>query len=297
MKKIGFWLYYPVLKFLSILPIGFLYIISDVLYWFIYKIFKYRRKVVYYNLKLSFPTLGEKEIFIISENFYRHLCDLIVESVKAFSITKKEILSKVSLPTDFVEKDFGANRSVLLLLGHFGNWEWAGMASSAITPFKIHIVYHTLSNEYFDLLMQKTRSKFGAILSPMEQTIRTLIKHKDQAVATCLVADQNPVPETAYWADFLGRKTAFFKGPAKIAQKLNMPLYYVSVTKSKRGFYELNPMLLVKNPNEYSEEEIMDKYIQKLEEDIEKTPHLWLWSHRRWKHSFEKHEAKIKTQD
>jgi Kdo2-lipid IVA lauroyltransferase/acyltransferase len=287
MKTIYFWLYYPILKILSLLPMKILYLFSDFLYLIVYQLFKYRKKVTYYNLKRSFPTASEQEIFRIQKAFYHHLCDLIVENVKMFSISKQELSQRMDFPVDFIEKDFGTNRSIILLLGHVGNWEWAGMASSFKASFKTHIVYHSLSNENFDLLMQKTRSKFGAILSPMQETLKTILKNKQEAVATCLVADQNPVAETAYWGDFLNRKTAFFRGPAKIAQKLDLPIYYVQVKKIKRGYYKLNPSLLIESPKQHTEEQILDKYIQKLETDIIENPAHWLWSHRRWKHKYE----------
>ncbi len=263
-----------------------LYLLADALYVVLYHIVSYRKKVVYYNLKLSFPEASENVITEIQKDFYSHLADLIVESVKSFSISKKEILGRIDFPTDFVFKDFGEQRSVLLLLGHCGNWEWAGLGSSAITPFKMHIVYHQLSNQKFDALMHATRSRFGAELSRMEETLRSMVRLKNIPTATCLVADQNPTPETAYWIDFLHRKTAFFKGPFKLAQKFDLPCYYVSNVKVSRGHYQLKPILISSKTHKMTEQELAKVYVELLEKDIKENPAHWLWSHRRWKHKY-----------
>jgi Kdo2-lipid IVA lauroyltransferase/acyltransferase len=269
-----------------------LYWISNALYFLLFYIIGYRKKVVYFNLKLSFPEKSEYELTIIQKEFFRHLADLIVESVKSFSISKEEILSRVKLPTDFISNDFGEDRSIILLLGHMGNWEWAGLGASAITPFRMHIVYHQLSNPEFDSLMYNTRSKFGAELSKMEDTLRSMIRLKDRPTATCLVADQNPSPENAYWIDFLNRKTAFFRGPFKLAYKFKQPCYYVGIEKTKRGQYQLKPILISSKDREMTEDELMEAYVRSLEIDIKENPAYWLWSHRRWKH---KHEDYIKA--
>jgi Kdo2-lipid IVA lauroyltransferase/acyltransferase len=272
---------------MSLLPMSVLYAVASFIKFLLLKVFKYRKKVVYYNLKLSFPTYSEQEIYLILNEFYTHLSELIVESIKSFSISTKELISRVDFPTDFVIREFGEDKSSIALLGHIGNWEWAGMAYSAKVNSMAHIVYHKLSDPQFDNLMKKTRSKNGAQLSSMEETLRTFVKNRNQIICTCLVADQNPNPEGAYWTDFLERKTAFFRGPAKLAQKFNMPVYYAEIVKPKKGYYKLTLELLIKDPKVATEDEIIETYVKRLEKDIKSNPSLWLWSHRRWKHKYE----------
>ena len=160
------------------------------------------------------------------------------------------------------------------------------MSASVQTYHDMHIVYHQLSHKQFDDLYKKTRSKFGAHLSEMKQVARNLVKLRKEKIATALVADQNPAPESAIWVDFLSRKTAFFPGPDKIASKFKQPAYYVHVTKPKRGHYQLLPILI---PDDT--ENLIQEYASRLEKDIIEAPEYWLWSHRRWKHKFEDYNS------
>lgn len=269
-----------------------LYLLSDFLYVIIYCVFGYRKKIVYHNLKLSFPEKSEREIFSIRKQYYHYLADLIVETVKCFSISKKEILKRLDFPKDFTRKNNLEGKSFILLLGHMGNWEWAGLTYSAYGEYKMHIVYHQLSNKKFDELMYKMRSKFGAHLSKMEDTLRGMLALKNQATVTCLVADQNPSPKNAYWTNFLNRKTAFFKGPFKLAQKFNQPIIYINIKRVSRGKYLAEPTLVSYDSKSASEDEILEKFVRLLEKNIQDTPPYWLWSHRRWKHKYEDYHEK-----
>ena len=286
MKKIAFYLYYPLLKLLSLMPLSVFYVFSDGIYVLLYHIVGYRKKVVYHNLKLSFPEKSEHEITLIQKEFYTHLADLFVEIIKSFSISREEITERLDV-SNYIYEEFGENIPAISLLGHTGNWEWAGLGGCVIQPFKLHIVYHQLSNPEFDKLMYKTRSRFGAELSKMEDTLRSMIRLRNVPHTTCLVADQNPPPENAYWIDFLNRKTAFFRGPFKLAHKFKQPCYYLGMEKVKRGYYKMKPVLITSKDREMTEDELMEAYVRALENDIKANPAYWLWSHRRWKHKYE----------
>src|SRR5436190_16385824 len=84
-------LYYIVLKPLSFLPLKFLYVLSDFLYLVLYKTFSYRKEVVRTNLMNSFPEKSIIDIRNIEQKFYCHFCDLIIESIKLFTISEKEL--------------------------------------------------------------------------------------------------------------------------------------------------------------------------------------------------------------
>ena len=278
---------------ISLLPFPLLYLLADFLFFMLYHVTGYRKRVVYYNLKLSFPDKQEYEIFKIRKQFYKHLSDLMLETIKGFTISKKQLLKRVIIESEPMRQAAEENRSILLLLGHYGNWEWGGQCASIAQRHQMHIVYHELSNGSFDKLFYRMRGRFGAHLSKMEEVFRRLIQLRSELIATCLVADQNPDPTTAYWGEFLNRKTAFFKGPAKIGRKLNNPIFYASMQKVKRGYYTLVPTLISYNPQEETEEVILDEYIRRLEEDINHKPEFWLWSHRRWKHKYEDHHEEV----
>jgi KDO2-lipid IV(A) lauroyltransferase len=73
-------------------------------------------------------------------------------------------------------------------------------------------------------------------------------------------------------------------GPEKIAKKFNMPLYYLASRKVGRGFYEATTVPLCLDPSSMTEGEITRLIAEHTEREILQQPHIWLWSHRRWKH-------------
>jgi KDO2-lipid IV(A) lauroyltransferase len=177
-----------------------------------------------------------------------------------------------------------ANQNVVLVMGHLGNWEWGGNSFSLETQQQLYVIYHPLSNKYFDGLMYRMRSRFGTRLIAMKDTFREMVIHRKELNATAFIADQSPRPETAYWTTFLHQDTPVFWGTEKVAKKLQYPVVYIKIVKLKRGHYELSAEMLVEHPAAAGEGEILERFTRKLEQDIMDQPEAWLWSHRRWKH-------------
>lgn len=277
----------PFIYLLSVLPFKLLYLKSDYLFFWLYHIIGYRKKVVRENLKKSFPQKSEKERKQIEIAFYHHLCDLILESLKAYTISEKELRKRCRIINpEIMEQYASKGQSICIAMGHYGNWEWAGQRVSMDTKFKLLVLYRKIKNEYFDRFMQRLRSRFGAMPVEMRETIRVLLEYqkKAQVTATVFIADQTPPPENAFWLNFLNQNTPVFKGTEKIATKYNMPVLFGQVNKVKRGFYEIELSVLCENPSKLSEMELTQLHTKKLEEYIYKKPEYWLWSHRRWKH-------------
>ena len=271
---------------ISYLPMWVLYIISDILYLFAYKILGYRKKVVQNNLKNSFPEKTERELNIIRQKFYRHFFDLILESIKAVSITGSSLKKKVVFNNiEVFNKYAKQNQSVVLAVSHYGNWEWGILGISLNAQQKMMGVYKKLSSDFFNYFMNKTRGKFGAELIEMNQIFRYLIKTKKECQIIGLLADQSPIKnESNYWTHFLNQETSVYLGPEKIAKKFNYPILFCSMKKVKRGHYEVFIEELCTNPEKTREGEITSLYLRKMETVINENPEYWLWTHRRWKH-------------
>jgi Kdo2-lipid IVA lauroyltransferase/acyltransferase len=285
MSTIGFYLCLPFLYLISILPFPVFYLFSDFIYFILYKVVGYRKKVVYSNLKNSFPNKSEKELKEIESKFYKYLCDLFLETLKTLTISKNEAIKRCYLNDNskkIFDELYAQKKSCILVMGHFGNWEWAGNTFSIINQQQLYVIYHPLSNIHFDKLMYNMRTRFGTKLYAMKDTMREMIRNKSEINATAFIADQTPSPENAYWTTFLNQDTPVFWGTEKIAQKLNYPIVYVTV--NKRGYYEINSEYLVNEPKLTQEGEISELHTRKLEQDILAQPEIWLWSHRRWKH-------------
>jgi Kdo2-lipid IVA lauroyltransferase/acyltransferase len=281
-------LYYlalPFIYFISLLPFRALYAISDFMYFMVFHVFGYRRKVVEQNLRNSFPEKSEEEIIQLSKKYFRYMCDLILESLKKLTINQKEALEHCSfVNTDIFKKLYAENRSCILMMGHYGNWEWAGSTFSLSNEHQLYVVYKPLSNGRFESLMCKTRTMFGTKLIKMENTLRDMISNKNNCAAYAFIADQTPSPQHAYWTPFLNQDTPLFTGAEKIARKLNFPLVFVNIVRVKRGYYKIDAEMLCEEPKNTKDNEITEAYIRRLEKEIIKMPEIWLWSHRRWKH-------------
>lgn len=279
-----YYLALPFIYLISILPFRLLYFVSDFLYLIIFHIFGYRRNVVEENLRNSFPEKSNKEIVQISKKYFHYLCDLILETLKKINLSKKGTLEHFKFHnTELLDKLYSENKSVILLMGHYGNWELAGSAFSLSCKHPLYVVYKPLSNRYFENLMVKSRTMFGTRLIKMENTLKDILANKNNCSAYAFIADQTPSNQNAYWTNFLNQDTAMFTGAEKLAKKLNFPVVFINIVKVKRGHYEIFAELLSENPKTTNENEIIESFVRRLEKEIIKMPETWLWSHRRWK--------------
>lgn len=287
MKKIGFYLVLPFIYGISLLPFPVFYLLSDLMFFILYYITGYRKKVVYQNLKNSFPGKSHNELKKIERRFFRYLCDLTLETFKTLTISPAAAKKRCYFNDNTVavfKKLNDDKQSCIIVMGHFGNWEWAGNSFSLINPQQLYVIYHPLSNPYFDRLIYNMRTRFGTRLYAMKDTMREMIRNRHEVNATAFIADQTPAPEGAYWTTFLNQDTPVFWGTEKIAQKLNYPIIYVTVNRVRRGYYDVSADVLVQEPKNTREGEITELHTRRLEQDIMKQPEIWLWSHRRWKH-------------
>jgi len=277
----------PFLYIIALLPFPIFYLLSDCIYFFIYRIIGYRKKVVYENLKNAFPNKTHTKLKLIEKQFYHYLCDLFLETLKTLTISKKEALKHCSFnkKTQTILNNFAAQQqSYILVTGHYGNWEWAGNSFSLLFKQQLYVIYHPLSNKQFNQFMYNLRSRFGTKLYAMKDTIREMLKNKNELNTTAFIADQTPSPESAYWTSFMNQNTPIFWGTEKIARKFNYPVVYITVKRIKRGYYEIDADVLTIDSKNTAEGEISELHTRKLEKDIIAQPETWLWSHRRWKH-------------
>lgn len=283
----GYYLALPFIYLISLLPFPLFYLVSDFFFLMLYYVLGYRKKVVYQNLKNSFPEKPHQELKKIEKQFYRYLCDLFLETFKTLTISKEEAVKRCFFAKETVDlfaRLNGQKQSCIIVMGHYGNWEWAGNTFSLVCPQQLYVIYHPLTSKNFNKLMHNMRTRFGTKLYAMKDTMREMIKNRNEINATAFIADQTPPPESAYWTTFLNQDTPVFFGTEKIAQKLNYPVVYVTVNRKKRGYYEVNAEMLVTDPKNTKEGEISELHTKKLEKDIRQQPEIWLWSHRRWKH-------------
>ena len=286
MAAIGYYLALPFLYGISLLPFPLLYVASEILNFWVFTVIGYRRDVILTNLRYSFPEKSEKEIRVIAREFRRWFCDLVVETLKTLTASPEAIRKRVSIEGFDVLREYARKgQSVILVLGHHGNWELAGARYSLEKDIpQLYVIYHPLENERFDALVKHMRTRHGTKLYTMQETSRAMLRDRHLLTATAFIADQTPAPERAHWMEFMHQDTPVFLGTETLARKLGHPVIYISVDRKKRGYYNMKAELLVADPVLTSQGEITERHTRRLEEDIRKKPETWLWTHRRWKH-------------
>ncbi|MDR1090293.1 MAG: lysophospholipid acyltransferase family protein [Prevotella sp.] len=292
MNKILYYIIYSYTYLHALLPLRLLYVLSDILYFWVYIVAGYRLKVVRENLSGSFPEKPEKELRLIERKFYHHFCDYFVETIKLLHISDEEMSRRMKFENmEQVNELMKDGNSVLMFLGHYCNWEWV---TSINLNFKdeenivLSQIYKPLKNKAFDDLFLKIRSRFGSLGIPRYETLRTIVKLRRDKKQTMIgfMADQLPsINNIHYWTDFLNQDSAVFTGVERIAKKTGFAVTYLDVQKESRGYYKATIKLISNNPAEEPGFKITETYIRAMEKTILREPAYWLWTHKRWKRS------------
>jgi KDO2-lipid IV(A) lauroyltransferase len=271
---------------ISLLPFSVLYLFSDLLYVVLYHFVSYRKEVVIRNIRKSFPHLSHKEHIGIMKKFYVHLCDVIVETFKSFTISEFEIRRRMVLQNpELLNSYYSKGKSLILAGGHYNNWEWIATGIDQQIEHHSIAIYKTLSNKFFDEKMRSTRGKFGLEMISTKRVAEVFEAKKNELTATIFAIDQSPSnPKKAHWITFLNQDTACLYGTEKYAKEMNFPVLYGVVTKVKRGYYTLRFEVVTDMPQETPPGWITETTNKLLEKDIIATPEFWLWTHKRWKH-------------
>lgn len=290
MKNLTYYLSFALWFIISLLPLWVFYRLSDGLYYLVYHMVRYRRRVVYANLRSSFPEKSEAEIERIAKDFYSFFCDYIVETLKFFSMGEKNIRKRMKFEgLGQVKEDFANGRSVSVYLGHYCNWEW-------ISSLGLHLdeqcgqIYHPLENATLDRLFLYMRGRFKAQSIKMDDTFLTILKWKKEGRKNIVgyIADQVPgYNNIHYWADFLHHDTPVFTGAERISKIMDTAVYYIDVERPRRGYYVARFIKIADSLNEHPVFFATEQYFRLLEKNIQRAPQYWLWSHKRWKRTRE----------
>ncbi|MDF2432055.1 MAG: Kdo2-lipid lauroyltransferase/acyltransferase [Mucilaginibacter sp.] len=273
------------LYLVSLLPFWALYIISDILFFFIYHIFGYRKNVVRENLRNSFPEKTAAELKIIEIEYFKYMADLMMETIKTITISAQEIERRMfTTNPELAEHYFNQGKSIISPTSHYGNWEMAALSFGLLTDKRRLVVYKPQSNIVFNDFFNRTRSRFGTVMISMKQTMRKMVEYKNELTFIVLASDQTPARnEISYFTTFLNQPTAVFLGAEKLAKLNDSVVIYYRIDYIKRGYYSATLVPLFEDPKLTAPYEITNTHVQYLESMIREKPAYWLWSHRRWK--------------
>ncbi len=269
----------------GVIPFFLLYLFSDFIAFLMFRVFRYRYRVIEENLRKSDLKLDDLERKQLMKEIYRNLTDVLIEGLKAFTMTTHSVLRRYRvLNPDILEPYYNKGQSVMGVMAHFNNWEWGTLSAARQLQHLIVGLYLPLNNKLIDRFVRWIRARSGTTLASIFETSKTFEKYRDKNAIFILVADQSPSnKKKSYWLNFFGRETAFLHGPERHARFNHLPVFFIEVKRVRRGFYEVEFSLLADHPETLDEGALTALYARRLEDQIRENPQAWLWSHRRWK--------------
>ncbi|MBW6460185.1 MAG: lysophospholipid acyltransferase family protein [Bacteroidales bacterium] len=277
--------FYLFVLMMGLMPFRVIYALSDGLGFFLNRIFAYRKGVIIDNITTAFADMPLKERKDLIKKVYRNLADIFLEGIKAFTMSQAQVNKRHRIiNAEILDPYLEAGKSVIIVTGHYGNWEWGAFSAPLQTNFNVVGFYKPIRNKWINGFAKKSREKYGTVLATIYETTKTFERHRDRPAIYLMVADQSPrSAEKAIWVDFLDRETAFLHGPEKHSRLNDHPVIYVNIRRIRRGYYTLRLQLLADDPAGMPEGEITRRFAGMLESIIREEPANWLWSHKRWK--------------
>ncbi len=284
MQLLTYLIFYPLIKIISLQPFCVVYRISDFVNFLLYSVFKYRLKTVRRNLKLVFQDKTDIELRKIEKGFYKHFSDITIESIKAYGMSKNQMMKRYTYENiDLLRKIQKKKKNIILLLGHYSNFEWL-LSIGYHTKGNNYAIYTPMTNKYFDRLFKKIRKKHKCFLVSrykIKEFMSSL--DNDKSYMFGFAADQSPRKVgKSYINKFFGHKVPIFTGAERFARDYNLSVVFADVTRVKRGYYKTKFIEI--NDNKDSSYSITDQFIKLLEKQVYRDPNQYFWSHNRFKH-------------
>jgi KDO2-lipid IV(A) lauroyltransferase len=272
-------------RLLARLPLATLYGLASFFGWLTFRFFPYREHVVRENLSKAFPDFDEPQLREVMRRYYLGFAQMLMEIIKSVRMPADELRRRVRiLNLEAPRALLAQGQSVLLVAAHQCNWEWMLLALSIELGYPLDAAYKPLVNEWAEREMKKLRSRFGSRLVPAKELLPDILKRRGVVRAVAMVADQEPTTsEHKYWTHFLGRDTAFFMGPEEIARVTRLPVFFIAMRRTARGYYEMEFQPLTANGKVGPAGSLTERYARVVERQIHAAPPDWPWSHKRWK--------------
>ncbi|MEP7236884.1 MAG: lipid A biosynthesis acyltransferase [Ferruginibacter sp.] len=280
-----YYIIYGFFYIFSLLPFPVLYFFSDGIYFFMFYVFGYRRKIVKANLMIAFPEKSEKEIRRISKQVYHNLTDTFMEIIKLISMSNKTFNKRCKGDFSMIEDLIKKGKNVQLHAGHQFNWEFGSLfMSKVIKSVPTYAIYMPINARAIERLFLKIRQRFGTIFIKATEFREKREEIFSNRFVFFLAADQNPGnPATAYWQNYFSKPAPFITGPEVGAIKNETAVVFARSKIIKRGHYVLECTLCCENAATTAPGEITRAFRDFLEKIINEEPHNYLWTHRRWK--------------
>jgi len=276
----------PVLGALARLPLSWLFGLSNVLALLMHRVIRYRASVIEANLTMAFPESSAQDRRQWAKAFYRHFADLIVEMIQSLAVKEAEVRQRLVLENpEIFEALHRQKKPVIVVWGHYTNFEFMAMGLPLLIPQKTFAVYQALRDPGMGSLIVDIRQRFGLVLYEMAETYPFMLGNPEPGPAYIFMADQSPAAnKIKFWGRFFNRPTATHLGVENLSKKINAAVVWIDAKKVQRGHYRLRATLLAEHPDQWPDHTLTQAHLDRLEHEIRAYPPHWLWSHKRWKH-------------
>ena len=253
-----------------------------------YSPFGIRRRVVERQIEAAFPDWDASRVARVARGAYDHLGRLAVETALMPSLGKRGILDLVSRTTgwDLFERAVAEKRGVLLIAGHFGNWEVSG-AYIAARGVPVDVIVRRMSNSIFDRYLNQTREELGMTVVYDSDAVRRTTRSIKEGRAVGFLADQGVLNLASTYVPFFGRPAKTPRGPAVFTLRYHVPTLFIAAVREPDGCFHLSFQDVPyeeTGDREHDVDAIVASYTRILEGFVRRTPEQYFWQHRRWKH-------------
>jgi len=266
----------------------------------LYRFLPLRRDVIRANLDRVFgATVPAREIERLAQAHYGHLWRLLGEFIhfRWLSAAKKAALVRVENIDAFVAAQ-AQGKGILVLTGHFGNWEVATIAGIGNYPEvrgRFHFVRRAIKPAWLDRLVTRRFNRAGFGVFPKRGSLDAMLERLEQGDAIVFPFDQHARPPDGIEVEFFGHPAWTFKSLAIIALATGAPVLPATSWREPDGHHVLRfeePMAPLESAD--TNEAIRRNtraYNEILEAFIVRRPEQWYWVHRRWKTVERRHRA------
>jgi KDO2-lipid IV(A) lauroyltransferase len=258
--------------------------------WLLFKVNRRHREVARENLRHAFGAmLSEAEIQQTVQGVYFHFSRMLLEILHAprrLCIQNWRDHVELVGGRDIVD-GLLSDRPLLIVTGHFGNWEIAGYALGLL-GFKTYAIARTLDNPYIDDFLRKFRQKTGQRLLAKKGDFDQMQDILKTGGVIATLADQD-AGQRGLFVDFFGRPASTHKAVALMALEFSAPMVVVTVPNLGQPLqYSIRAQEMIR-PEDFASKpgavkSITERFTTALEQGIRQAPEQYFWLHRRWKH-------------
>lgn len=249
------------------------------------------RRIGLENLAIAFPEKPAAERMAILVASYRNLGRMVAECAHLTRLTAENVRATVTpddgpIWTNEIRPHL-KSQGVLILTGHFGNWEMCAYAYGLFGN-PVSLVHQTIKNPLVDGYIERLRSGGGTRLFRKREAARSVLRALKERKLVVLPLDQNQSRRAGIFVDFFGLPANTSDGLARIALRTGAPIYPAFLVRdgtSARHRIMFLPRVEIASmaDRDAAARELTQRCTAVLESMIRKYPDHWLWTHKRWR--------------